>query len=292
MLVCAVAALLALPASAGAKPGYFTSPPWRYALVHLDGSHGYHLRIEAFSTNVNVEAEKGDESVSYVAYNGRLYEDWISARLPGVGWVNLRFHEQTRYRQDPPDNCKGPGELVRRGVFRGRIRIQGERDYTRVDVRAARGRISSEPRQICRRRPGAGASAASQEELLRAVAPRGRGMLSFEANEWTPSYGSRPVFFHASLHRRRGAMAISNHVGGFTEDPQALAVAKSRLSAVIDPPSPFTGTAEFHREAEGALAWSGDLAAELPGIGPVALAGPSFDVELCVARRCRGDVDL
>lgn len=47
-------------------------------------------------------------------------------------------------------------------------------------------------------------------------------------------------------------------------------------SASIDPVAPFTGTANFHRNADGTTSWSGSLAAPLPGLGTASLAGPGF----------------
>lgn len=293
ILICALA-LLALPGSAVAKPGYYVSSHLHYAIVHLKGSNGYQLRIEGFSTNVNVEASKGPGEVEYTVYRARLRNDRIRARLPGIGRINLRFHELSRNRKAPDDNCKGPGELVRRGIFRGTIEIEGELGYTRVNARSARGRILDDPEQICRRQqpPGARASAEPEEETIEAATMAGNGVLWFEASEWSPFAGSQPVFFRATTYRRRGMMVIMNGVGGIVNDPKAIAIAKPPLSALVTPPTPFTGTAEFKREPGGGFGWLGDLAADLPGIGPVALAGPDFEARACDGRNCKGSVRL
>jgi len=286
VLACAVA--LAAPTTATAKPGYFVSDHFHFARAYLQGSNGFHLRIEGFSTNVNVTVQKGNEEVSYSSSAGQLRHDRMRVRLPGVGRIDVRFHEQSRSRKDPADNCEGPGELVRHGFFEGRVKIEGEREFTRVDVAAVRGTINDDPEQICRREDLGRSSASGHEELLEAATPRGSGVLSFFANEWAPWAGSRPVFFDARLIRRRGQMAISNSVGGFTEDPKAVIVEKPPLSGAVDPPGPFTGTATFQREPDGSFSWLGDLAAELPGIGPVQLAGPSFEAIACVDNNCKG----
>src|SRR5215203_1336809 len=282
-------ALLVLPTGAAAKPGYFVTEPLRFASIHLEGSHGYHLRIDAFDTNVNVGAEKGDAQVGYTAYRGFLRGDRIWARLPGVGWVNLRFEEHRRYRRDPAYNCMGPGELIRLGVFRGRFKLQGELGYTHVDIRAVEGKISSEQSQVCRRSHAARASAAPGEELIEAVAPRGSGVLSFKANEWALTAGAHPVFFSADLWRQRGQLRIRNIIGGFTEDPRAVRITTPPLSASVTPPRPFIGTATFQGDSNGKPTWLGDLEAELPGIGLVALAGPHFEARVCEGRNCQGD---
>ena len=288
-LVCAIAAL-ALPAGAAAKPGYFISRPFRYAQAHLKGSHGYQLKVDAFDTNVNVTASKGNGSVEYVAYRGRLRKDAITARLPGVGWVFLRFHELSRHRSQA-DKCKGPGSLIRRGFFTGWVRIKGERGYTRANAHRVRGKITQDVREVCRARPPARASDDSQEEFLFANADRGRGKLSFQAEKWPPSGGFNALWFSAVLLRQRHGMAITNHNYGFTENTSTFEVAKPPRSATVAPPAPFTGGAEFRHEPGNQFSWLGDLAVELPGIGPVTLAGPAFDATLCIGHKCKGNAE-
>ncbi len=263
------------PASAVAKPGYYVSPHDHYAEAHARGSNGYRLAINVFSGLVTVIASKATEQVLYLPFNSRLRDDRMRAHLPGVGWIDLRFHERSRSREDTADNCKGLGALKRRGIFRGRVKLTGERDFTRVDVRAVQGEIVDEPRQVCRRAKRARASAGAQEELLRAVIPRGHGTLEFFADEWDSSFDSLPNVFAARLTRQRGRMLVINSVYGFTEDPKAIAVGRPPLSGSVVPPKPFTGTATFQREPGGTFTWLGDLAAELPGVGPVKLAGPT-----------------
>lgn len=278
------------PTTAAARPGYFTSTPLRYADIKIKASHGYHLRITAFGTNVDVQAENGDREVDYTVLDGSLRKDRISARLPGIGWINLRFEERKRYRNSPADNCKGPGDLIRVGTFEGRIRIRGEKGYTAYDRPEVKGKIEFSPEQTCSRRP-ARASAASEEALLIAAGPRGQGTLSFEANRWEPFAGLTPISFRAGLFRQRKRMYISNSVDGFSEDGKLIEIGEKPLSAAVDPPAPFAGSAEFQQPAED-FTWLGDLTADLPGVGPVELAGPQFEAMLCLGRRCEGDKKL
>lgn len=291
ILVCAMAALT-LPASAAAKPGYEVSPHIYYAEAHAMGSNGYRLSISVFSDFFIVIARKAGQQVSYIPLNSQMRNGRMRAHLPGVGRIDLRFHERSRSREDPPRNCKGKGELVRRGTFRGSIRLRGEMAYTRVDVRAAEGKIVDDPRQVCRRGRRAQASADSQEELLRAGIRRGQGTLEFFAIEWAPMFGSRPAVFSARLIRKRGRMYVLNELHEVTEDQKAIALDRPPLAGSVSPPRPFTGTATFQREPDGTFTWLGDLAAELPGIGPVRLAGPKFEAEACVGNTCKGSLDF
>lgn len=290
VLVCATA--LVLPASAVAKPGYYVSPHDHSVEAQVRGSNGYRLAISVFSGLFTVTAskatEKAAEQVLYYLFNGQLRNDRMRAHLPGVGGIDLHFHERSRSRENPAHNCKGPGALVRRGIFQGRFKLTGERAYTRVDVRAIHGEIVDEPRQVCRRTGRARASAGAQEELLRAEVPRGRGTLEFSAIEWGSYFGSLPDVFAARLIRQRGQMFVFNSIYGFTRNPEAIALDRPPLSGSVIPPKPFTGTATFQRQPGGIFTWLGDLTAELPGVGPVKLAGPDFSAEACLGRSCKG----
>lgn len=291
VLACALAALT-LPAGAAAKPGYYVLPHDHSAEAKLRGSGGYRLAINVLSATVLVTATKATARVLYLPFDSHMRDDRMRAHLPGVGQIALRFHERSRSRKQPPGGCKGLGRLVRRGVFRGRVKLAGERGYTRVDVRTVRGEIVDEPRLVCRRSRRARSSAGGQEELLRAAVPRGRGSLEVFADDFGSKFDSLPVIFAAQLNRLRGHMFVANAVYGFTEDSEALAVARPPLSGSVIPPKPFTGTATFQREPGGTFTWLGDLAAELPGVGPVRLAGPAFKAEACLGHECKGSAEL
>ena len=289
ILVCALAAM-ALPASAAAKPGYEVSPDLHYAEAQTKGSNGYRLLISGSSDDATVIASKGTSQVLYFSFKGGLRRDRMRFRLPGVGRVDLRFHERSRSRENPADNCKGPGALVRRGIFRGRIKIAGEQGYTHVDVRSARGELFDEPKQICRREGRGQGSATAEERLLRASVPRGSGTLEFFAIDF--DFGPLSVVFSARLWRQRGRMLVVNSVSAFSKNSESIALEKPPLSGSVAPPPPFTGTADFQREPGGSFSWLGDLAADLPGVGPMSLAGPHFEAEACVNQTCKGSAEL
>ena len=86
-------------------------------------------------------------------------------------------------------------------------------------------------------------------------------------------------------------MYISNSVDGFSEDVKLIEIGEKPLSAAVDPPVPFAGSAEFLQQAED-FTWLGDLTADLPGVGPMELAGPQFEAMLCLGRHCKGDEKL
>jgi hypothetical protein len=194
------------------------------------------------------------------------------------------------YREPGPSYCHGPAPVVSRGVFVGWVHIRGERDYTRAESRHVRGKIVHSFRNNCHLPPRARPSSAAVKQLD-ASAARGRGLLTFSAISFPFTEQGGPLVFHASLVRQRGSMLVSNSIFAVTKRSDSLVIATPPRSATVDPPSPFTGSAAFQQESEKDFSWTGDLAAELPGTGEVALAGPKFETDLCVGHHCRGDTE-
>ena len=285
-LICVVAASLILPAWSVAKPGDSFGPSQRHAEAHLAGTHGYRLTIRADSSVTWVMASRGTTSVNYMLLQSKLEGDKIDVRLPGVGRVFLRFRERSRSHERSTGSC--PASLIRKGVFVGWVKISGERGYTNAESRHVRGEIVREPSGKCRRRGIARASSAGNE-LLDASTERGRGYLSFMAISFPSTRLANNLVFVASLMRVRGRMVVFNQQAAISKDAGALEVAAPPRSATVEPPAPFTGSASFQQEAAKQFSWTGDLAVELPGVGEVTLAGPKFETNLCIGRRCRGD---
>lgn len=285
--LCVLLTWVSLPALARAD---FVVTSGAAAEAHLAGTHGYRLTISAQEGHVYVAATKGATSVNYWLSRAKFEGDRIDARLPGVGRVSLRFHERERGHEPGPAYCHGPAPVVRRGVFVGWIRIRGERDYTRAESRHVRGKIVGAFRTKCHL-PFRGRAGIDAPTRLEAAAPRGNGVLTFSAVRLPLGDQGEPVVFHASLDRQRGPMLVSNSIFTLTKRSDSLAIASPPRSATIDPPSPFAGGAAFQQESSKDFNWTGDLAAELPGIGDVSLAGPRFKSSLCLGRRCRGDLD-
>lgn len=278
-LLWVVVFLLALPAGAAANIEGF-DPGKSTAEAHLAGTHGYRLTIEATEGSVSVTAEKGTARVSYFSLRGKLKGDRINARLPGIGRIRLRFHERSRSL----NRCR---TLTRKGVFVGWLKIRGERDYSSAESRHVRGEIIRGAHN-CDLRATARASSETSK-LVSASTDRGDGRLSFLAFG-VPSTKRRPVvIFATSLVRFRQQMLITTSQSAVGGGPAGLQIATPPRTASVNPPDPFTGSANFQQEAGGQFSWSGDLGVELPGIGEVPLAGPKFTTAVCIDRRCRGD---
>jgi hypothetical protein len=287
VLLCGLLVSLMLAASAQAD---IVTSEGRTAEAHLAGTHGYHLKISADSGFFFVTATKGRASVSYLLTRTKFEGERLDARLPGVGRIALRFHERERGHEARPAYCHGPAPVVRRGVFTGWVRIRGERDYTLAESRHVRGKIVHSFASKCRL-PFRERRGSSTFKRLEAQATRGRGLLTFSAIEFPLTGLKHLLFLQGSFAHQRGPMFISNSISAPTEKAAAMTVDTPPRSATIDPPQPFTGTATFQQKSAKDFSWTGDLAAELPGIGEVAFAGPGFESSLCVGRRCRGELD-
>jgi hypothetical protein len=86
-----------------------------------------------------------------------------------------------------------------------------------------------------------------------------------------PSFSSTITERRARLQITR-VVAVRGSTASFDFDP-ALS------EAAVEPPKPFTGSAEFARSV-GASEWAGTLRAAFPGTGPVALTTPAFRADL------------
>lgn len=294
LLSCATLLLaLTLPAGAAAKPGYFVLPAYRYAELSVHGSNGYQIRIDRQQPgSLSVVASKGRRTVNYFLPHVGGSTERIRAKLPRVGRLALRFHRRrTSRRRERWPGCTGGAQSIQKGVFTGTIRLHGERSYTAVSLHRAGGEVVSVEREVCKR-SGGGHERSSEATFLLAGSRTPAGLLDLLSFEFRPGLpdGAAFVSFNASLDHHRGRMRIQNGVSAFSEDPGDFRVEGGRKpsSATITPPAPFTGSATFSRQPDGSISWSGDLEVELPGVGPVALTGPSFEPQLCVGDRCEG----
>jgi hypothetical protein len=290
-VLLALAAVLLLAPSASA----IVYPASYGAEFELRGSNGYEIGVSADSEYVSVVATKKRTAVQYVV-RGRLNEqDGIRARLPGIGQIAVAFRPVGKPRSKPPffPGCSGGGEEIQHGIFTGTIRIRGERGFTEVARTRAVGRVIDTRRETCESGgKGERGSGGVQTTALDAIAVHGGSRLSFSAGrfelDFDPS-SARPVYF-ATLGEQRNGMLIIRTVMVEGSEASFTADAPGPLSsASVDPPSPFTGTAEYAVNPDGSGSWTGDLSVAFPGTGPVRLAGKRFEARLCFNSKCSGD---
>jgi hypothetical protein len=292
--------LVVLPPGAVAKSGFFVQGPQRWSEFSLPAANGYRVTVSATQAtrksvaNVYVRASKGRQRTVEYSIRGVSRQDGlIDAKLPGVGRIAVRFNPKKVTRQTVADNCKGRATVVRHGIFRGTIEINGEQGYTSVHRRSSRGTITQSFRQVCgQREPGGerGPGPSFHQKILIAGSRKGPSLVSFTALEadFGPKFGGPVVLFLASSEQQHDGLHVSNRVlvegkaSGFSiSDPPS-----SLEAATIEPPPPFQGSATFHLDSPRSSSWTGTLSVELPGVGQVALAGDGFWSALCVDGTC------
>ncbi|HEX5763571.1 MAG TPA: hypothetical protein VFY04_10700 [Solirubrobacterales bacterium] len=269
-LLVGVAVLAGGSSTAGAGP-----PPTFPVLAEfkLDGSKGYRVSVYIVGSLATIQAESGNVAAEYTV-EGKRVEDRFVARFGRRGRLALRYRAANRRQA-----C----ELFQRGVYRGVIEFVGERRYTEVHAKRARGSALALPSEACL----ASSSAVGPPPIvthLHAVAKRPGGAASVSAFRVA---GFGRAFVLATLNQRRERMEIARYAFALVGGRNAFIASgpgKEPGFAFLKPPKPFAGSAVFEQTGALANSWSGDLSVWLPGAGRVALAGPSFSSSLCRRR--------
>lgn len=290
ILVCAMAAM-ALPAGAAAKPGYLVIKPSVLTSIDLRGSHGYEVHIFGLNRKqVWVLVEKGGASAAYL-WRGRVTDEAIEAHLGKFGRLSVRMLPGSRSEAaETQANCEGRPGVRREGRFAGVIRFRGEKGFTSVDVKSARGTTYRGYRLVCKRE-GSGDPKYKQPPTtsLSAVSSRYPSAPWFSVFKQDDPKRSR---FTSSLEQanytvrtieRRPNLGIYRAASA-TSPPETFAVTPlgtGPVTATVEPPPPFSGTATYEKAPGGKPTWSGDLAVELPGRGELSLTDPTYHARLC-----------
>lgn len=299
-------------ASAGAKPRYQVSRPNQMAEVRFSGTNGYRFFAIALGppeggrASVVISAlHQGGYAADYESRHGRLGRDGsIELHLHGVGYIRLEFEPKERRPVQRPEGCRGrkPIELV--GLFRGTIELHGRRGFSEASASVARGSLLREFRQVCPkgdralahrgRRTGAGVPRFDTKTLDAQERANGAKLRFSVLDIGSEITGTGPAFSASETIRSDGFDFVGRAEVVPKDEPETFAIPdlKAAADATAAPPDPFTGSAAFHLESPTESTWTGDLAVDLPGIGPVALAGPGFASALCVDQRCSGSLPI
>lgn len=299
-VVVAAVALLAMPVTAVAKPGFSVEGPQRWSEFSLRATNGYRVRVSAAPArrkrdpSVFITASKGQrDTVQYMARGLSAADGSIKTKLPGVGRIAVRFDELKVSREAAPDNCEGRASVIRHGVFEGRIELHGEHGYTSLNGHSAPGTITQSFRQVCdqrepgRREVGRGDSF-HLESLLAGREEKRRLSFSVSRFDLGPKFGEPSVFFSASSSTQRHGFFVFSFVSAEGKPSTFLTPdqAGTLEDASVSPPAPFHGSATFHLDSPTSSSWTGTLGVELPGVGDVPLAGEDFWSALCEDETC------
>lgn len=294
---------LALAQEAGAKPRSEVLPGGAEFSFSVRGSHGYHLEIESSRPDVGITVSRGglrNGIVSYSVRPRRFDKRGFEAKLPGIGRIAVQFRPRGRARELPPfEGCRGKPGKLEFGHFVGTINFHGERGYTEVTATRARGRLELSRRQTCPPfgggggKPGKDSGGLRIEASLTAFAKRGGTLFTASNVDFGKMFGADiPPFITYSAAQLTGSRGVSIMRAASSGGPVSSFTAEHTgrtASARLEPPDPFSGTADFAIQPDGTVNWTGDLSVTFPGTGPIRLTGKRFLTELCVKDKCAGN---
>lgn len=304
-LFSCVLALLALPAGAAAKPGYVVDKGLRISVVSLPASGGYSVSVVGVNSRLvgitvsDFTFSKGATSYASATYSvrGRVTDERIEGRFGSRGSVSVRFEpEGPPDTEKFPSNCKGNPSTWQEGHFTGTIRFEGENGFARARATTAEGFVIRSPRAVCKRRsenedrtapktsPGISLSAVSSRY------PRAPwfSVLEEESSRPRAPFPDEDAEYNAGTTEKRRGMTIYRSASATTSRDtfEVTPLGSSPVTAVVEPPAPFSGMALYEKKPGGETSWSGDLAVELPGRGEVPLADSSYSAKLCRSLAC------
>jgi hypothetical protein len=221
---------------------------------------------------LTVQVSKGHASAAYF-HPAHFEPKRISGRIGGLGRVKLRFHRQRKRNVSFP-HCSG--HIVRRiGVFTGKIRFHGERGYTRVRARRAHGTVEVPRNLHCRFGRGGGSGGPTFHETQLDASNDPSDLSRYTDFFADKSRDSDTSFFLADETDIHGQLFIDRFA--WANAPRsAFTFAPDLSSAHVEPPAPFSGSADFSAPHQ----WTGSLSVSLPGAGEVPLSGPDFSASL------------
>lgn len=284
----------AVPSSAAAKHGQFVIEASRTMEAHARGSKGFGISLFGSGRNVDLTARGHNASVSYDV-RGRSSGRQLKGRFGQLGRVSLYFHprQKAHFVPEPAGNCTGGGKFVEPGAFVGTLEFEGERSYTKIKAGRVRGTITRNLKEICKESGGGGEGGPpARWTLLRAGSKDGR--VSFDA--FRIESKARPALdasiFSASLvDLRPHGMSVFRSIqsDGNADTFEVTRAHGVVVSAVVDPPAPFSGGATYQRQVQApSESWTGSLTGDFPGVGAVTLAGPEFCAESELLASCGG----
>lgn len=209
-------------------------------------------------------------------------ETSIQANLGALGEIAVTFHSSGQARTER-SSCGGKPVSFDSGYYEGTIDFHGEEGYTAVEATRAAGDLGFLLDIVC---PGiSGVTVGGAESSFFPGAeldvnwPGSRHLPHLKVVKNRP--GAR-AHFEAGISEEHEGIAVARFIGAiapagtFEYDPLVK-------TATVHPPAPFSGTAQFHRNAKPANRWTGDLKVDLPGKADVKLTGSNTRAKLAHA---------
>jgi hypothetical protein len=281
-LATVIVAFLMSSASPAAAEKALVLPEAEWSSFRLNAG-AYLFLVSGSAGTVSVTAERGKASAVYSA-EGTTSADSLDAKLGSRGRIDVQF-EPMRVREISPwrqGGCRAARKIITSGVFTGTIEFKGEHEYATLRRSRARGSVVRISRQRCSGRPRAAGAAPVQWTILSATS-RSQHVIFDVYQQMSANHPQLDgtVFTAAISEIRPGPLLILRSISASsTQLPFRDAQSGARLeSAVLQPPSPFTGVGKFRVDGNSGY-WRGSLAGDFLGRGTVPLAGPEFTAEI------------
>ncbi len=286
--------MLLIPASAAAAAdsNHYSVDPGYTTHVELQGTNGYRVNLWANNRDqVTIKVRKAGIVTEYQTRGETRGRYGAVADFPGFGRVSFQFKANGRHhRFSLPPWCEGPDGLALEGRILGRIRFDGEKKYTSVDVSRAKAEVETWPRLRCRYLEPDGRTRRQQWTATFGAFAETLPSIEFTAKRYSRRLrpASRQVVFNVFTGARehgiwifRSARVVADNSTFAVPDPE-----KSPENVILRPPPPFSGTGIFQRTPESTFAWEGDLTIQFPGLDPLPLTGERFAIDYCAQLGC------
>jgi hypothetical protein len=295
--VCMGVAAAALLGSAGPASAFVVPASGPTAAISVSGTHGYRISFQGSPGSAQIAVAKGGKGLlggetEYVRFGGTTTASRVDADFGHRGRMSLRFRPNGKVRTRRRHGCTGGAQVTRFGAFEGHFRFSGENDYTSFEAKRVAGSMTSRPRLICHRHPGALTAPPRHHRHLKrhretittfqARSSDGLGFVALRSDRDPES----SIFFATASEAKEGNLILRNaltigHLGSFGFD-EGLA------SATLEPPAPFSGSAAFARIDDYASRWEGPLTVSFPGLPDAPLTGRDFSWSLTSSSASQG----
>jgi hypothetical protein len=296
-LACALAALLALPAAAAAKPGYKVRPGGSQLTMWAEEKKGYEFTVSANKRQrVQLSVEKEVFSTTAYSTKGRVSSRRVEADLGGFGRIDVEIDlaPSRSGSRKGSQSCKGKPPLFLYGTFRGAIEFSGEGRVPAISTKRGPVLFTRRFRQVCKRRRqqkqnedkqgGEKQPPAIEVGGLRAQAKGEGRTILFEAFSLAPPRNpalSLGIAAGSAYERREGVRIVRTAFELFGSGLLMSKRDKEPETFRVKLEEPFTGRGLYSHSAASPPTWTGNLSVTLPGIDPIPLAGPGFSFDFC-----------